>query len=193
MPVRRLESEAIRDRILAVSGRLNRHIGGPPIPLAAQPDGSVIIDTKKLKSAEDRFCRSIYVLARRNYQLTQLSVFDQPVVTHNCTRRDSSSVVLQSLNMLNSGFLIERGQDLAARVSAEVGLDNRPAQVTRTFQSVLSRDPSKEEAAWCAAFLEQQAQRYPQTAPAQAADARRAALGNLAHMLLNTNEFLYIP
>src|SRR5262249_56903331 len=48
MRLRRLEAEVIRDSILAVSGRLDRTMGGPPILLQARPDGLGVIDANTL-------------------------------------------------------------------------------------------------------------------------------------------------
>ena len=50
MRLRRLESEAVRDSVLAVSGRLDRTMGGPPVPLEPQADGLVIVGKKGLSS-----------------------------------------------------------------------------------------------------------------------------------------------
>src|SRR5206468_1917219 len=62
MRLRRLEAEAIRDSILAVSGRLDGRMSGPPVLLNALPSGLVVIDEKKLPdpTASDR--RSVYLL-----------------------------------------------------------------------------------------------------------------------------------
>src|SRR4029453_17733327 len=46
MPLRRLESEIIRDAVLATSGKLDRQIGGPAVPIKPLPDGTVAIQTE---------------------------------------------------------------------------------------------------------------------------------------------------
>ena len=56
MRLRRLESEVVRDSILAVSGQLNRAMGGPPVPIGAQPDGMVVV-------AKDRLAQPVRRLA----------------------------------------------------------------------------------------------------------------------------------
>ena len=48
MRLRRLESEVVRDSILAVSGTLNRTMGGPPVPINARPDGMVVVAKDRL-------------------------------------------------------------------------------------------------------------------------------------------------
>ena len=118
MRLRRLESEVVRDSILAVSGSLDLAMGGPPVMINAQPDGMVTVALDKLARPADAFRRSVYLVSRRAYNLSLLTVFDQPLVATNCTRRDASAVPLQSLVMLNDVFLAEQAERFAARVEA---------------------------------------------------------------------------
>src|SRR5207237_6839886 len=118
MRLRRLESEAIRDAVLAVSGRLDRTAGGPPVPIVPNPDGMVVVPDKGLPTPTAQLRRSLYLFARRNYNLTLLSVFDQPVMATNCTRRVQSAVPLQSLTLLNDSSLLEWADHFAARVAS---------------------------------------------------------------------------
>ncbi|MBI1918716.1 MAG: PSD1 domain-containing protein [Planctomycetes bacterium] len=192
MPLRRLESEIVRDSILAVSGVLDRTQGGPPVPLKPNPDGSVEIDIAKLPTPTSQFRRSLYLFNRRNYQLTELGVFDQPVVAHNCTRRTSTAVVLQSLTMLNSPFVFSQAERLAQRVKQAAGADPE-RRIETAFRLSLCRWPGKEEVSASRALLTRQARRYQQQKKAMPLQAADAALVNLCQMLLNTNEFLYIP
>jgi hypothetical protein len=192
MPLRRLESEIVRDNILAVSGALDRTPGGPPIPLKSNPDGSVEIDAAKLPTPTSLFRRSLYLFSRRNYQLTELNVFDQPVVAHNCTRRTSTAVVLQSLAMLNGPFIFTQAERFADRVKQTAGADVA-RRIETAFRLSLCRPPNSDEVSASREFLIRQATRYEaqkKLTPEQAADA---ALTNLCQMLLNTNEFLYVP
>ena len=68
MPLRRLESETIRDAMLAASGKLDRTIGGPPIPIEIQPDGKVVISGKDLPTPTSQWRRSLYIYARAQLQ-----------------------------------------------------------------------------------------------------------------------------
>jgi hypothetical protein len=192
MPLRRLESEIVRDNILAVSGTLDRTPGGPPVPLKSNPDGSVEIDSAKLPTPTSLFRRSLYLFSRRNYQLTEMNVFDQPVVAHNCTRRTSTAVVLQSLAMLNGPFIFTQAERFADRVKQTAGPDAE-RRIETAFRLSLCRPPNPEEVSASREFLARQATRYEaqkKLTPDQAADA---SLTNLCQMLLNTNEFLYVP
>jgi cytochrome c553 len=191
MPLRRLESEVIRDRILAVSGALNRAQGGPPVPLKTNPDGSVEIDTANLLAPSDRSRRSVYLLARRNYQLTELNVFDQPILRTNCTKRTSSAVVLQSLAMLNGKFVFEQSERFAARVMQTAGPDEAK-RIETAFRLSLTRTPTVREVAICRTLLDKQTARYQKQKNLNSQQAADAALVNLCHTLLDANEFLYV-
>jgi hypothetical protein len=188
MRLRRLESEAVRDAVLAVSGRLDRTQGGPPVPIEPKPDGQVVIPEAGLPTPTARWRRSLYLFARRNYNLTLLGVFDQPVMATNCTRRIHSAVPLQSLTLLNDAVLLEQADAFAARVEAA---DCTPKQVETAFRLAFARKPTPTEARAATAFLEKLQARFA-AEKAAPADAAHKALARLCHMLLCTNEFLYV-
>jgi hypothetical protein len=190
MRLRRLESEVIRDRILATSGKLDRTIGGPPVLMEHRPNGMVILSKKDVADSGKAFRRSLYVLNRRNYTLSFLNTFDQPPMTLNCTRRTSSAVVGQALFMLNDDFVLEQSRQFAERVAKSTGeaVDRR---VERAFQLAFERRPTAEEAAWSRALLERRTAKYL-AAEMGAESATQRALAGLCHVLLNTSEFLYL-
>lgn len=192
MPLRRLESEIVRDCVLSVSGTLDRTQFGAPVPLKPHPDGRVEIDVSKLPSPAAAFRRSLYLFSRRNYQLTELNVFDQPVVAHNCTRRTSAAVVLQSLAMLNGPFLFEQAERFAERVKTAAG-SGADSRIEEAFRTALCRPPHAEEMTDSREFLVRQTARYEEQRKLPADQAADAALTSLCQMLLNTNEFLYVP
>ncbi|MDR3636505.1 MAG: PSD1 and planctomycete cytochrome C domain-containing protein [Isosphaeraceae bacterium] len=192
MRLRRLESEAVRDRILAVSGTLDRTMGGAPIPVEPRPDGTFVIPEKGLPTPTSQWRRSLYLLARRNYHPSLLDVFDQPDLATNCTRRASSAVVLQSLTMLNDGFVLEQAGHLAARVTRAAAGPNPQQKVAATFAITLGRPPSAPEVSWCVALLDRQ-EAYHRGQKLPSDQAALKALTSLCHTLLNTSEFLYIP
>ncbi len=188
MRLRRLESEILRDAILTVSDQLVRDLGGPPTPLAVEPDGRVVIDEQHLSSLADKWRRSIYVLARRNYQLSLLATFDQPVVATNCTRRSPSAVVTQSLTMLNDAFVLEHARGFAERLA---GSRDVHQQIDQAFRIALGRRPLGDEILWCQELLQCHTERYYQSGLPREAAGRRA-LTHLCQVLLNTSEFLYV-
>jgi hypothetical protein len=190
--LRRLDAEMVRDSLLAVGGTLDRALGGPPVPLENRPDGLVLVRQKDNASPTSKWRRSVYMLARRNYQLSLLDTFDQPMMALNCTRRSPSAVVLQSLTMLNDAFVLEQAGSLAARVADKIPGEEVKNQIQLAFGLALSRPPDPEELEWCNNFIERQAVRH-QSGTIDLPEARQRALANLCHMLMNSSEFLYLP
>jgi len=188
--LRRLESEMVRDSLLAVSGTLDLRAGGPPVLTEVRSDGSVGILARKLAHPEDACRRSLYLLQRRTYHPSLLTAFDQPLLTANCVRRAASATVGQSLALLNDSFVLEQAEALAKRVCAEQ--PDTSSRIERAFRLALSRKPSADEAQWCQALAEREGVRLL-TAGTGLELAREAALARVCHTLLNTSEFLSIP
>jgi hypothetical protein len=189
MPMRRLEAEAMRDAILAVSGQLERRIGGAPTPLASRADGLVVVSGNNSVAANRR---SLYLFARRNYPVGLLDVFDFPIMALNCTRRPTTATPLQSLAALNSEFVQDQAAAFAERVRSETSSSADPtASVERAFLLAFGRRPAGGELQLCVRSIERQAAVYRGTkvAPDQ---AQNRAMEGLCHMLLCSNEFLYI-
>ncbi|MEZ6050346.1 MAG: PSD1 and planctomycete cytochrome C domain-containing protein [Planctomycetaceae bacterium] len=192
MNLRRLDSEQIRDAMLTVSGKLDPSIGGEPLPLDVQPDGMVLIKQDGLPYPESQWRRSIYVLARRNYQLTMLRMFDQPIVTRNCSLRKPTAVVTQSLTLLHDDFVLEQAQFMADRARDESADHDSAALISWSFMAALGRPADAEETAWSVELLTRHAARYQEDGM-EAEQANLKAMMDVCHMLLNTNEFLYLP
>jgi hypothetical protein len=190
MRLRRLEAEVIRDALLAVSGRLAPVMGGPPVMLRVRGDGLVEVDEKALRGPADGGRRSVYLLCRRSYNLSLLTVFDQPLVALNCPRRDVSAVPLQSLSMLNDAFVARQARHFAARVKGITGPGNDQA-IRTAFRLALARLPNSAEAAICSRLLNRQTAAYRQTGKS-AGVAQRLALEQLCLTLLNASEFLFV-
>jgi len=159
---RRLEAEAIRDAWLTASGELDRTLGGA--------------STNDDKSRR----RSLYLLQKRDVPPHQQALFDGPIaMTESCARRQTTTVALQPLYLLNSTFSVERSKALAARVAKVAGID-RDAQIEAAYRFVLSHTPDAEERALGRRFFERLASRPD------------AALAQYCHALMNLNEFAYI-
>lgn len=189
--LRRLSSEYVRDRVLAVSGELDRTVGGPPIPLLAEPHGKIVVDMESLPTPTSHLRRSLYILNRRNYHLSLLTTFDQPFLTTNCTARKPSAVVTQALTMMNDAFILEQADAFAERVAEPLPAGPAEAWIARAFHIALCRDPNDVETKICLGLFERHAQQY-QEADLPADVIARKTLVQLCHLLLNTNEFLYI-
>jgi hypothetical protein len=189
MPTKRLEAEVIRDSILAISGRLDSVMGGPPTRLLARPDGLVVVDESKLNRPADANKRSIYLLSRRAYNLSMLTVFDRPLFAVNCPKRDTSVIPLQSLTMLNDQIVAEESAHFATRVAA-LAPQTTDGTVKEAFTLALCRQPDNRELARCAQYLRQQSEIFQESGE-NPHDASKHALTELCHTLLNTSEFLY--
>lgn len=189
--LRRLEAESLRDAILSAAGTLNPAMFGPPVPMLRQVDGEV---TTPPDASGRR--RSIYLQVRRSQPLTLLQVFDQPVMEINCTRRGISTVSSQALALLNSDFLIQQAEAMAARVLQESPAD--PA--SHAFRIAFGRPATEKEVARVTAFLDAQTTQHAAVLPPAKGQAtadqdqqgRRRALADLCHMLLSANEFVYV-
>jgi hypothetical protein len=191
MRLKRLESEIIRDCVLATSGCLEATAGGPPVMLEWRPDGMVVVAEKQLPAPSAKWRRSVYLLARRAFQLSELTVFDQPVVATNCPERSCSAVPLQALTMMNGEWLWDQADRFAQRLTAQTPSlpDER---VTKAFLVTFGRAPTADERRASTEFLDQQQSAYRQDEKYRET-AERRALAHFCHTLLNTSEFLYVP
>lgn len=186
MPLRRLESEIIRDSVLAASGQLDATAGGPPVMITKPSDG--LSREERNPTPTSHLRRSLYLFARRVYPLKFLEVFDSPIVPINCTQRMQSATVLQSFTQLNDEFVLEHAGHLAARLPKDASCQD---QVRSAWRIVLAREARSDELERAAEFVELQTQFYAQSEGTQA-NAPHLALKDLCHMLLCTNEFLYV-
>jgi hypothetical protein len=188
--LRRLEAEAVRDAILAVNGRLDSSPGGPPVPLEYHPDGQIVVATQGLPTPTSQWRRTLYLLNRRIYNPSFLSIFDKPIVTAAVCQRDDSAVALQSLAMMNDAFVLEQAAQLADRVT-EQSIVSGQDPVVCAYQLVLSRQPVPLEHQWSQEFLDQQKKLLSGAeTPDDEVDVK--ALTELCQTLLNANEFLYL-
>lgn len=192
MPLRRLESEIVRDRILATSGLLDRSVGGPPVMHAPTEDGTVHIKQDLLATPSSKWRRSVYVLSRHRYHLSILDVFDQPEVTGPCLQRKQAPAVSQSLMLLNNPFLYHQAEVFSRRVQSETKRGSRRDRIQRAFLLALGRPPDSKEMTWSEELITKQEQRYLKSSPANQ-ERDKLALNHLCHVLLNCSEFLYVP
>ncbi len=178
---RRVEAEVLRDALLATSGQLNAAMFGPGVPVKKATDGQWV--TSETGPIANR--RSIYLLNKRTETLTFLTTFDAPRMELDCPERYCSTIPQQSLAMLNNPFVTTQAETLAARIVAEAPTDARGA-ASWAFERVLGRVPDARELDVLAEYLEGELKNA--TDPV----ARKLAFFQLAHTLLNTNEFLYV-
>ncbi len=185
----RLEGEAIRDSILEASGRLNPKMGGPGV-FPPMPEGVVTRGGwKKQEDPSEADRRSVYVFVRRNTRYPMFEVFDMPDTHESCPRRNATVTAPQALELLNNELVLDWARSLAARVSNDAGLTPE-VQVDRAWRFVYSRPATAGERKEALEFLDRQRAMLSVRMPAE--QAQKAALADLCHMLVNSNEFLYV-
>ncbi|MBI2947722.1 MAG: DUF1553 domain-containing protein [Verrucomicrobia bacterium] len=184
MPVRRLEAEAIRDAILAVSGRLNRTVYGPSVLPYLTPymEGRGRPNSGPL-DGDGR--RSIYINARRNFPVPMLVAFDLPVHFSTQGRREVSTVPEQAMTLMNDPFVAQQAARWAERILAEPAKTQEP-RITWLYQTAFTRPPNETELRNARLFLEQQAARHS----CNLDDPKPWA--DLCHVLINVKEFIFI-
>ncbi|NBV44652.1 MAG: DUF1553 domain-containing protein [Planctomycetia bacterium] len=145
-PPRRLEAEAIRDTILAVTGSLVEEGGGPGFDLFEPNTSYVKVYVPKQSFTAAEFRRMIYQTKPRSELDGFCGVFDCPDAGQVQPRRTVSTTPLQALAMMNGPFLVDQAERFAARLEREVGADGE-RQITRAFALAFGRMPSATEAA----------------------------------------------
>jgi hypothetical protein len=178
---RRLDAEAIRDSMLAISGVLDTTMFGPAVPVSRTGEGSVIVP----EDAAGAHRRSIYLQQRRTEGLTMLELFDAPVIVTNCTARTRSTVPLQSLALLNSEFALDRARAFSHRLRSEE--DTTESRVTLGFLLAVGRAPFPAERQATMEFLQAQRKLY-----AEKDNAEELCWNDLCQMLMASNAFLYV-
>lgn len=181
---RRLEAEAVRDSMLAVSGLLNPKMGGPgvfpPLPDGALPKGYKLWSINDDES--EHYRRSVYIFVRRNLRYPMFQSFDMPDTHESCARRQTSATPDQALELMNGKLIASYAKAFAQRVANDRGIDAQ-GQAERALRLAYGRPLQPAEVASAAAFLEKQT---------PIAGSREAALLDLCHTLLSSNEFLYL-
>ena len=133
--------------------------------------------------------RSIYIHAKRNLPYPLLRVFDQPDMHESCALRSQTTVAPQALVLLNSELVLDLARGVVKRIQQTTVSKNAPARVRQSWRVVLGREPRGEELNEGVEFLADQASR---SSAADEATRNNDALLDLCHVLINTNEFLYV-
>lgn len=141
---RRLEAEAIRDSILAVSGQLDLRMGGPGFDLFVPNTNYVRVYETKTQFGEGDFRRMIYQNKPRVELDSLFGVFDCPDGGQIQPKRNVSITPLQALNLLNSEFLIDQAKRFAERLESSAGNDTK-GQIELAFQLSFGRTPDAKE------------------------------------------------
>ena len=171
----RLDAESVRDAALAVSGMLDRTMGGPSVKQFIQTPGIHVTPNVDYRSFDvddpANHRRSVYRFIFRTLPDPFMETLDCPDASQLAARRTESVTALQALAMLNNPFMVRQSQHLADRLRRERA--DQPEQIERLYQLLLNRTPTEMESL---AFTQ-----YAQT----------HGLANACRVLLNSNEFMF--
>ena len=179
----RMESEVVRDTLLALAGTLDRRMGGQEL------ENPEALTTTR---------RSLYYSCHPELggRSEFGAIFDAPDAAE-CYRRTRSIVPQQALALTNSKFVADTAAALAPRLCASLPAAEREsasAFITAAFEEVLSRRPTAKELEVSEAFLARQAALYRgNTTDVKAApDTSARARASVVRALLNHNDFLTV-
>ncbi|MEE2713684.1 MAG: DUF1549 domain-containing protein [Planctomycetota bacterium] len=188
MNVVRLQGEAIRDSVLALSGRLDLKMYGRSVDqhLTAFMTGRGRPGRSGPLDGNGR--RSIYIAVRRNFLDPLFLAFDGPM-THTTTgRRSVSNVPAQALALMNDPFIRQESKRWAERmVESERDRDQR---LDTMYIAAFARRPSAEEREAIMGFLSEQGRARGKRDDAWHDDV--ATWSDLAHVLYNSKEFTFV-
>jgi len=169
-PSRRLEAEGIRDSLLAISGTLDRMLGGREIPAGQE-------------QTVPR--RSLYFQTAPNRQSVMLQLFDG-ASTEECYERKPSVIPQQAYGLLNSPMAVTASKKVASRHEKL----NDGEFVVAVFEDILNRSPSSSESSRCVEFVKSQRDWLTRDKAVKEPSVR--ARENLTLTLFNHNEFVTI-
>lgn len=172
---RRLDAEAVRDTVLAVSGSLDPAMGGPGFELFRyKDDHSPIYDhdaPEKIDPPEARR-RTIYRFIVRSVPNPFLECFDGVDPNTPVPVRSETISALQALALLNDPFMLAQAKAFAARLEAETADPRR--RIRLAYEYALGRPPTEHELASVGAYAE------------------KRSLASACRLLFNLNEFLFV-
>ena len=182
-PTRRLEAEAIRDSMLAISGRLDPQLYGRPVfPPRVAEDGAKRLFAGPL---DGNGRRSLYQQMSIMEPPKFLVGFNLPDLRLPTGKRDTTNVPAQALIILNDPFVSAMAQYWAGQL-VKVPHATPQERVRALFAATFAREPSLQELGrWTAAALEFHGPGQPDILLDQTAWAQ------LCHAFFNTKEFLY--
>jgi hypothetical protein len=181
MPIRRLQAEAIRDSILLFSGRIDKKLFGPSIPIykTAFMTGR---GGKKNGPLDGAGRRSIYGSVYRNFLSPFMLAFDQPAPFGTKGKRSVSNVPAQSLALMNDPFVIGQCKMMGKNIFQ--AKKPKPESVASLFEMITGKPPSEKAREQLLAFLETQTKAHGSLTEHVWAD--------LAHVLINSKGFLFL-
>jgi hypothetical protein len=170
---RRIEAEAVRDAVLAVSGKLNRERGGPGFEDFKYTEAYAPIYEYVTADKPELWKRSIYRYIVRTTPDRFLTTLDCPDPANFTPKRLTTTTPLQSLALYNNEFMLKQARYFSERLKAEAGSE-AAEQAKRAFLHAFGRPPGQEELRLAEKVIHEQ------------------GLFVLCRSLLNANEFVYV-
>ncbi len=171
---RRLEAEALRDSILAVTGKLNlQDLGGPGFADFKYTEGYAPVYDYITADSPQLWRRSIYRFVPRSTPQRFLTTLDCPDPANLTPARLTTTTAIQSLALFNNDFILRQTRYFAARLQREAG-DDIAAQVRLAYRLAFAREPDAEEIRLAITFTE------------------TGGLFAFCRSILNSNEFVYV-
>jgi len=172
-PVRRLDAEDLRDAVLVASGRLDRTIGGPSVPVFLTDFMQGRGRPAESGPADGGNRRTLYLEVRRNFLNPFMLAFDFPTPFTTIGRRSSSNVPAQSLAMMNDPLLQQIASSWSDRLFY---VPSSPrGRLERAWKAAFGRLPEPSELTLCEEFL-----------------ADGGMLQDLLHAFFQAKEFQYV-
>src|SRR5262245_15157408 len=165
---RRLEFESARDTLLEIAGQLDSRMFGRPVELTKSPFPRR---------------RAVYGYIDRQDLPNLFRVFDIASPDSSSPRRPRTTVPQQALFLMNSPFVVEQAQALAAR-SEITGADSDDAKIAALYRAVFSRLPDPDEVAIGRQFIA--------ASVTNANESKLSAWEQYAQLLLLTSEVMYV-
>ena len=193
-PMRRLEAETIRDSIIFLSQKLSPQMYGEAIPYHKDQNGQIFPDQTLDGASDSKARRTIYLRHRRSEPISFLAAFDQAEVQPNCIQRANSTIISQSLVLLNGSFVVKSADLIATRIEHQVGTE-LDQQIQYAFELLYARSPNQPELRFSLDFLNSQMNRAQKTEGSQQQHntaAAHRALTVFCQALLASNDFLYL-
>ncbi len=183
MPIRRLEAEAIRDGLLAVSGELGDAMFGPSVAPYLTPFMSGRGRPEKSGPLDGDGRRSVYISVRRNFLTPLLLAFDYPEPFSTMGRRGATNVPAQALILLNDPLVHALSEAWARRIVDGTASDTNE-RIRQMYERAFARLPTEVEQAAAAEFIEQRL--------VNSGRDELRAWAELCHVTFNLKEFIFI-
>ena len=172
-PPKRLEAEAVRDSLLALSGQINWEMGGPGYrPFDLEINNTHFYHTKD-KIGPEFNRRTIYRIGVQSLRESLLDSLDCPDLSTKTPVRGVTTTPIQALALMNDSFVQRQAQFLAKRLRDDVG-ENLRNQIRQAYRLVFGRSPTLSE-----------------TRRAEA-HANEHGLQQVCWVLMNSNEFIHV-